>query len=232
MVLDEAAKIVQRQPMSDDDRLVILLASFCHDLGKPETTKYLEGNFVSHGHEEAGDTPTRSFLERLWIDLLTQEKVVKLVIYHLTLRFFYDAEFKRGQILKDWAIRRLALKLHPANIHELILVSEADHLGRGPFTPEEELTHTIPPREFPVGPWILERAANINVLAEKPQDLTHGKDWLQQWHTPGKLFGQLISISNSLRDEKGFSKQMVLEATEGICCTEEALQKLQSLLDS
>jgi len=62
MAMDEAARLI-----SDLDRpraLAVMLATLCHDLGKPATTCFEEGRIRSRGHEEAGFAPTTQVLDR------------------------------------------------------------------------------------------------------------------------------------------------------------------------
>ncbi len=143
MSVDQAAIIAKRENLSSDEALVILLASLCHDLGKATTTKFRadeEGNIrvISHGHEPEGKNPTKKFLKEIKMDTATTDKVIACVANHLFPTFLYEEEVKKGAKVSDGAIRRLAKKISPATIKELVLVAEADHLGRGPFPGEQD----------------------------------------------------------------------------------------------
>ena len=69
MVVDQAALIATREKMNEQERLLCVLGSLCHDLGKALTTAPLEKDGVirmrSLGHEKAGIEPTSELLSRL-----------------------------------------------------------------------------------------------------------------------------------------------------------------------
>lgn len=231
MTIDEAAKIAQRERLGGDKSLTILLASLCHDLGKPMVTEYRGGKIISHGHEAAGEEPTKKFLATIGIDNLTRDKVVKLVTNHLIPTMFYIEEAVRKNKISDGAIRRLAQRIHPATIQELVLISEADHLGRGCFDPEIKELLLLPADQFPAGKWLLEKARVLEVEASRPADLTLGRDWINRGYKSGKNIGELIRLANDLRDEKNFSREMVFEIIDGIDEPGEAIKKLKSALE-
>ncbi|MBI5077083.1 CCA tRNA nucleotidyltransferase [Candidatus Falkowbacteria bacterium] len=231
MVIDEAAKIVRRENLNAEQSFVILVTALCHDLGKPKVTELRDGKIISHKHEEAGEEPTIKFLETLGVDNLTRDKVVKLVVNHLAPALFFTDETVRGAKVSDGAIRRLAKRIHPATIQELIFIAEADHLGHG-FAAGFEISEqvSLDPTKFEAGPWLLGRARALDVEASKPADLTQGRDWLALGFKPGKTFGRLIQLSNELRDEKGFTREQVFQAVANINNIDAAIAKLESFL--
>ena len=122
MVVDAASKL-KRSFGNSRDRLVLMLAALCHDLGKPATTEETEGGkIISHGHDEEGAKITREFLERLTTDSDILERTEILVRTHMYPTMFYQQ--KAG----DAAIRRLARRV---DIPMLIALSAADKMGRG-----------------------------------------------------------------------------------------------------
>ena len=232
MTVDEAVKIIQKEDLKDSKKLTILLASLCHDLGKPMVTESIDGYIRSYGHEDAGEEPTKKFLSKIGIDNLTRDKVVKLVKNHLIPTMFYTNENFRGNKVSDGAIRRLAKRLHPATIQELVLVSEADHLGRGSLDPKIKEQLLIPPDQFPARDWLLERARKLEVESSRPADLTRGRDWINLGYKQGENIGKLIKVSNDLRDEKDYTGEMVFRSIDNIQNPEEALKILSSILES
>jgi tRNA nucleotidyltransferase (CCA-adding enzyme) len=231
MVIDEAGKIVRRENLNSEQAFVILLTALCHDLGKPKVTEIRDGKIISHKHEEAGEEPTLKFLETLGVDNLTRDKVIRLVVNHLAPALFFTDETVRGNKVSDGAIRRLAKRIHPATIRELVYIAEADHLGRGfsaPFEVSEQVS--LDPTKFEAGTWLMERARQIAVENSKPADLTQGRDWLGFGFKPGRELGRLIQLSNELRDEKGFTREQVFSAIGGMTKPDEAIAKLESLL--
>lgn len=230
MVIDEAAKIVQRKNLESKKSLVVLLGSLCHDLGKPMTTRERKGHITSYGHEMTGEKPTKDFLTTIGIDNLTRDKVIKLVGNHLVPTMFYAKEIVRGEAISDGAIRRLSKKIHPATIQELVYLSEADHLGRGNSDPETKEQLLLPDDRFPAGAWLLKRARKLEVESSRPADLTRGRDWVNLGYKPGIVIGELISLSNDLRDEKDFSREMVFQLVDSIDNSSDVVEKLKSVL--
>jgi tRNA nucleotidyltransferase (CCA-adding enzyme) len=53
-VVDEMANICEREKIVGEDRVVLMFAALCHDLGKPATTEVMDGRIKSHGHCEVG----------------------------------------------------------------------------------------------------------------------------------------------------------------------------------
>jgi len=231
MTVDEAAKIIQRERLESDKALTILLGTLCHDLGKPIVTEYKDGRIVSHGHEAAGEEPTKKFLTTIGTDNLTRDKVIKLVTNHHIPTMFYIEDVVRDNKINDGAIRRLANRIHPVTIQELVLVSEADHLGRGLFDQEIKEQLLLPENQFPAGEWLLKRARALEVEDSRPADLTRGRDWINLGYKPGKNIGKLIRLSNDLRDERNFSREMVFEIVDGINNPNEAIKKLEEILE-
>ncbi len=231
MVIDESAKIIRREGLKGDKALTIMLSALCHDLGKPSTTELNNGRITSRKHEQAGIEPTKKFLAQLGVPAEIRDKIPKIVSEHLTPTTFYIEETVRGNRVSDGAIRRLAERLSPATIQELILVAEADHLGRGDFDePEIREQLLLDPKIFQPGNWLLTRARALEVEDSKPAPLTLGRDWIALGYKPGRNIGRMIYLANELRDDKGFTKEMVFEAVDRITDEEKAIETLQRLL--
>jgi tRNA nucleotidyltransferase (CCA-adding enzyme) len=132
LVLDAAARIAARDSLEADDRAVLLFAALTHDFAKAGTTALRERNGVlrwtAHGHEAAGGPLARAFLERIGIKAAIADQVVPLVENHL-------AHSSLRNDVTPRTVRRLALRLAPANITQLIRLIEADHSGRPPLPP-------------------------------------------------------------------------------------------------
>ncbi len=131
-VLNQAASIAQRDALIADDRAVLLFAALSHDFAKPSTTELREREgrirWTSWGHEPAGGPMARAFLERIGIKSAIVDQVVKLVESHL-------AHHSIGREVTPRAVRRLAMRLAPASIAQLVRVIEADASGRPPIEP-------------------------------------------------------------------------------------------------
>lgn len=154
--------------------LVVGFAVLCHDFGKPSTTYLAEdGRIRSPMHEPKGEEPTRSFLTRLTNHSDLHEEVVPLVRRHLTPRIFFKDQ------AGDGAIRRLARKVK--RIDRLVRVAAADISGR-------------PPRkdDFPEGPWLLNKARQLNVSDSEPKPIVLGRHLIQLGMKPGPQFGLIL----------------------------------------
>lgn len=131
MVVDEAKKIAVRENLDNKQSLVLLLSSLCHDLGKPLTTKIQKvkdvDRITSYGHEAAGIEPARNFLRSINIPNDIIKEILPLISCHLFPTTYNEK-------ITDVAIRRLAKKISPATIQELVMLGEADLHGRAYWT--------------------------------------------------------------------------------------------------
>jgi tRNA nucleotidyltransferase (CCA-adding enzyme) len=235
MSVDEAAKISREYDLDEETAFVIMLSALCHDLGKQFTTEIMEKDgkirITSHGHEQAGEEPTKKFLASIGADGQTRSKVVKLVANHLIPSAWFIDSTVRGQKISKGAFNRLAAKIHPATMRELALAAAADHRGRGPFANPENPNQLMMPENFPAGKWFIEKAREIGVEKSEPKDLIKGRDLFSfGFKNPGPLWGEIIKLSNDLRDDKNFTKDMFFQALCDISDEHKAVAKLKSLL--
>ena len=157
-----------------EEDLVVGLACLCHDLGKPATTRFVDGRLRSRGHEAAGEGPTRSFLARLTNRRQLVDDVVRLVVDHLKPRQLH------GGGAGDAAVRRLAHRVR--RIDRLVRVARADALGRPPLRPEA----------FPDCDWLLERAEALRIRDRAPERIVRGRDLIDRGLPPGPEIGELV----------------------------------------
>lgn len=231
MVVDEAAKIVRQEELDEKTALTVMLAALCHDLGKQAVTAMAKtGRVTSHGHESAGEGKTAEFLDRIKAEIKIKDKVVKLVANHLAPSMLYVEWVIKGKKVNDGAIRRLAARIAPATIQELVAVAKADHFGRGPFPASIREQQLLKPDEFKPGEWLLEKARALSVEDSKPQPLIGGKDLIALGYKPGKDFGELIQLADDLRDDLDYDKEAVIKEIINIKNAKEAIEKLKSLL--
>lgn len=229
MCVDEAAQIVRRENLDESNSLPILLSTLCHDLGKPLVTEFKDGRYISHGHEKKGEEPTKNFLNSLGVDNSTRDKVIKLVTNHLIPTMLYCSEFVQKEKISDGAIRRLAKRVDPATIQELVLVAKADHFGRGGLFDAEIPEQLLVSKEFPAGDWLIRRARFLNVEKSKPTDIIQGRDLQTMGLKTGPDFGQIIRLANNLRDDKNYTREQILTCLVGLSDTNQAIEKLNEL---
>jgi tRNA nucleotidyltransferase (CCA-adding enzyme) len=190
MVTDEAAGLVRRDGLEDDEALLVVLGALCHDLGKPPTTEASEGRIRSINHESAGEAPTRSFLARVGAPAHVVEAVVPLVRDHLKpFQLYLDKER-----VSDGALRRLALRVP---IGRLVRVARADFLGR---TTKEALCD-----DDPASPWLLAEAERLQVAAAAPRPLLLGRHLLERGVRPGKHMGPMLERAFEAQLEGDFA---------------------------
>ena len=132
LVVNAAAKIAERDRLEADDRATLVFSALCHDFAKPPTTMLRERDgrmrWTSWGHEPDGGPMTRAFLERVHIKASIVDQVVPLVENHLA-----HSSIAKGGEVSVRSVRRLAMRLAPASIDQLVRLIEADHSGRPPL---------------------------------------------------------------------------------------------------
>lgn len=158
----------------EEEDLVVGLACLCHDLGKPATTRFVDGRVRSRGHEAAGEGPTRAFLARLTKRSRLVDDVVRLVVDHLKPRQLHQGG------AGDAAIRRLAHRVK--RIDRLVRVARADALGRPPLRPDG----------CPDCDWLMARAEALRIRDQAPEPMVRGRDLIARGMAPGPAIGALV----------------------------------------
>jgi tRNA nucleotidyltransferase (CCA-adding enzyme) len=187
MVTDEARKLIDDLPYAK--QVTVMLGALCHDFGKPATTKFFDGRWRSHAHDEAGVEPTISFLDKLGIFTLdgydVREQIIQLVRYHLLPGMFYKS--KPG----DGAFRRLARKVEPDLLYR---VAKADSLGRNPEWLPKEKWFKAEAQE-----WFIERVRELDIETEAPKSFLLGRHLIELGLKPSKEFGDIIKAVYELQ---------------------------------
>jgi len=162
--------------LSEESRLVVMLATLLHDIGKLTTTAWkADGGISSIGHEDVGaEMALRVMTEQMLVDADTAKKVVRIVAEHLIPKFLH----KDGA--NDSAIRRLARRLEPATIEELCAVARADSIGR------------VPAKGLEPEDWLEARARDMKVERKGPQPILMGRHLIERGWTPGKEMGDVL----------------------------------------
>lgn len=180
MVVDEARKLIDDLPYAK--QVTVMLGAVCHDLGKPSTTKFFDGRWRSHAHDEAGVEPTISFLNTLGIYTLdgydVRSQIVQLVRYHLLPGMFYKNP------PGDGAFRRLARKVEPDLLYR---VSKADSLGRNPEWLPKEKHFDAAAQE-----WFIERVRELNIEKEAPRPILMGRHLIELGLKPSAEFKRIL----------------------------------------
>lgn len=176
--MDALATMPSWQALPSEDRYTTMLGILCHDLGKPETTRkeFNKGlgrkAWVSPGHDQVGEVPTRQLLAQFNTPKDIAEQVVSLVVNHMS----------HLQVKNDTQIRRLSVRTAPTSLKLLGLITEADHSGRPP----------LPQQQPEAMERILERAEVLGCLDGPPEPIFGGRH-IREWSAlePGKGYGVL-----------------------------------------
>jgi tRNA nucleotidyltransferase (CCA-adding enzyme) len=139
---------------------------------------------VSPGHEEAGAALAEKFLDRMRVPTAIRERVIPLARNHL----FHLEE------ITDRAIRRLARRLEPENIHGLCLVMTADSMGRPPRP-------AVEPENVKR---LLARAHELELKQQAPRPVFLGRHLIEIGLQPGEQFGSILDKAFDAQLEGAF----------------------------
>lgn len=180
MVTDEARKLIDDLPYPK--QVTVMLAALCHDFGKPSTTKFFDGRWRSHAHDEAGVEPTISFLDTLGIYTLdgydVRNQIIQLVRYHLLPGMFYKSQ------PGDGAFRRIARKVEPDLLYR---VAKADSLGRNPEWLPKEKWFKSEAQE-----WFIERVRSLKIEEKAPERILMGRHLIELGLKPSAEFKKIL----------------------------------------
>ena len=187
--LDALVTLPGWQSADPESRIVLSLAVLAHDFAKPQTTREeMKGGrlrIVSPGHEEAGGPMAEQFLARINVPTAIRERVVPLVANHLA----------HLQTLSDRSVRRLARRLEPATIEELIVLITADQFGRPPRP--QVISENVRALQA--------RAAELQVQSSAPKPILLGRHLIELGMKPGREFGVLLEAAFDAQLEGSFS---------------------------
>lgn len=176
--LDAAVEIADREGVHGEDRVVLMMAVLCHDIGKPATlSKNDFGRYINHGHAEAGVPIAERFLKSIGAFPRIIERVLPLVRFHMV-----HTSLNEESITHQF-VRRLSRNLGNVSIAELAMVMEADHSGRPP----------LPKGLNPLTQVILDRAVEVAVHDAMPKPILLGRHLINEFGLqPGVEFGVIL----------------------------------------
>ena len=193
------------------EKLIIVLAALCHDLGKATTTEFVDNRWRSASHAQESAKIAKKFLPRITIKKELVSVIVVLVEYHMHVLFFIADNAGPA------AYKRLAKKIAPdVTLEMLMQLARADHRARNPQ------------KGFPRGAddesdinLFVERAHNAAVLQQAEPPIIHGRDFLDLV-APGPLLGALVNraytfqIDQGIRDKERLKKIVLDEYNAGL----------------
>jgi tRNA nucleotidyltransferase (CCA-adding enzyme) len=193
--IDAAAQVPYE---NDAQKLLILYAALCHDLGKAKVTENQEGKLVSYGHEDAGVPLTKKLLRRITRNKDLIGAVCVLVKNHMM-------PMLPASSAKLAAYKRLARKIAPRTLQELALLALADKRGRNPKkgTP-------LGRSKFKDVALFLKKANEARVLDQIELPLLQGRDLLDVV-SPGPEMGKLLKKAYQLQLTRGITNKSELK---------------------
>ncbi len=201
-VCDAAARIADRDHLDDDERVLLMFAALCHDLGKPATTQWVDGRWRSPAHASVGVPLTESFLTRIGCPRHFIDVVAPLVAEHLV---HVQSE------ATPRTVRRLSVRLGKASIAQLMRLVEADLGGRPPL-----------PCEVPQSLMRWSQIADsTEVTHAKPEKIVLGRHLLDLGYSPARWFGQILELCYQAQLDGVFESE-----TDGIAFLKSELHKL------
>ena len=185
---------------SPEEKLIILYASLCHDLGKTVTTKLIKGRLTAYDHAKQGVYCTKKLLKRITHNNLLIDGVCKLVSAHL-----YPFEFILGNAGMG-AYKKLALKLGPdITLAMLAKVALADKQGRN--VERGKPLHT----KQPLLDKFLYNAERAGVLSSIEKPILQGKDLMPEVQ-PGPHMGLLVKKAYAIQLSEGIKDKEILKS--------------------
>ena len=186
---------------NDTDKLKVMYAVLCHDLGKAVTTENIGGKWKSLGHAKKGVKITKNLLSRFTKNKDLTESVENMVRHHMTPIQFVAAKAKPA------AYKRLARKLAPCATLELLAkVALADRRGRNPIkgAPLAKNFSVMAIEKF------LKKAreAKVEKIPEPP--ILLGRD-VMGIIEPGPRMGEILKKAYEIQIERGLQDKQELK---------------------
>lgn len=178
-VVDAMNEICNRERVSSDEKIVLMLAALCHDFGKAVSTQWNEKKekWTAYNHQTTGVPLTKSFLDKINCPLKYRQSILTLVLEHMV-HLLQEPNAKNVRNL----INRLVKG--KATMRLLTLVVESDSSGRPP------LPKQLSPRFIP---W-LDKCSELNLTGEsKIPAIVNGDVLIDQLNmVEGKELGDLL----------------------------------------
>lgn len=198
--VDAAARFAYE---NNEDKLLLMYAALCHDLGKKVATQIKDGAITNHGHDVDGVPLAKKMLTRITHNEKLIKNVCTLVRWHMMPVLFFKQNSGAA------AYKRLAHKMAPLSLQQLADLSIADQQGRNP------VAHT--PLDVPIESvtQFVQNAQHAGVLQHPEPAILTAHD-IMNVVAPGPELGKLLAHAYELQIEKGITdtnelKKLVLE---------------------
>lgn len=193
--LDASARTCMRDPFTT---LIMRYAALCHDVGKPETSRVVDGVIKSPGHAAVGAHKAATLLKRITRNQKLIAAVKKLVYCHMEPLQFIKNEARSA------AYKRLALRLAPeVNIEMLSKLFLYDKQGRSPSGyPFSNMFEDVCTFE--------NKARRAKVFEKKEEPILKGADILDRVQA-GPAMGRLLEKAYTIQIEEGVTDKEILK---------------------
>ena len=203
MVIDHAAAIIRRADLNftEEERLVVMLGALCHDIGKPATTKFMDGRIRSLNHEEVGRGLVKEYLAQFTFGDYVTDAVAKITGDHLKLGVHFR-EYAEKKMYAEATLaniyRKILKRIFPVRPEVFAAVCESDFRGRS--LPEVDTV------EYAPGTLFFEIIQKYKLDEEPTKPLIGGSDIIElatELHLdikPGPVFGDIIDEVEAMRD--------------------------------
>lgn len=199
--LDAAARQVY---VDDQEKLIMMWAALCHDLGKVKTTRLVNGVLRSTGHAPAGVPLAKSLLGRLTNHHDLIKTVTKLVRYHME-----PGQFIRTQVGLV-AYKKLAIDLYPQTLMFLAKLALADRAGRQAGDQSEKIFNELTFAQDPELQKFIDSAKQAGVWEQMEPPILQGRDLLDLVK-PGPKLGKMLQSAYLIQLEEGIVDKAILK---------------------
>lgn len=188
-VLAKANEIALRENLNVENKQILILSALLHDIAKPETTKEEWSDklnrmkITAKGHEPMGEPKSLAILKRIDIQESIAIQVGALIREHLAHATISSLDNEKG---KRSAFAKLINRLKPANVEMLMLLMEADMLGRNNANQETPISIL----EFQR---LLEDYKERNAGKLEFIPILTGKHLIAKGVKPGKSLGEVLN---------------------------------------
>lgn len=195
----DAAALIAHNYDNEFDKLVLMYAALCHDLGKVTTTTTVNGVIKSIGHEKDSKKFTRTLMKRITHNADLIDAVSSLVLFHMMPLQFTSSKAKLP------AYKRLANKLaHNVTMLMLIDLCIADKRGRNGAGHEPLVCDFSDVEIFKANV----EQAGVAIAPVEP--ILKGADILDIV-SPGPKMGKLLALAYEMQIEHGITDKQILK---------------------
>lgn len=188
LAADQAARLADEAGLAGADRFTVVMGALVHDFGKPANTQlpdWRNGRITSYGHAGGGVEPAREFLAGAGCPAALIDRITPLVREHMS--------FQGRPTLP--AVRRLARRLAPVPLTDLVMVAAADTKGRGD-----------PDARTVAESW-LEVASRLTITERPAKGLLTGDHLIAAGMRPGPAFKPVLAAALAAQDAGDFSDE-------------------------